>query len=138
MCAFFSSYSYLDEQSVINLSAITPYDYENIEHKMMMQEKRVVRLTINPHAVKHDCERVDISAHLSFSYYIEGNLREIDLDIYVRDGYKWATSGVNWSAMGTTETNIVIIYAEMMRVACEIHNSLHSTAMSIKNTKPSA
>jgi hypothetical protein len=135
---FFPSHPYLLERGLINLSPITPYDYNNTQHQKMMKEKYVIRLTINPHKIKFGDERIDISAHLSFSYYDEGNLREIDLDIYVREGFKWSTSGINWSAMGTTDTCIASIYAEMMLMGCKIHNSLSSVAMSIKHTNPAS
>lgn len=134
--AFFKSHHHIDDQSITNLSPVTTYDCNSMEHRQMMHEKRVVRLLINPSKVTYGCERIDISANLSFSYYIDENLREINLDIYVRDGYRWESNGINWSAMGTTDTNIALIYAEMIKIGVTIHDSLFCTAMSIKHTKP--
>jgi hypothetical protein len=134
--AYLSSHGNLDAQAVSNLSPCTPYDYENMEHKCMMKEKSTVRVTINPRPVEYGCTHFDISTNLSFSYYLDGNRYEMNLDIYVRDGYKWTASGINWSAMGTTTPEIALLYAEMIKVGVQIHNSLNSTAMHIKHTAP--
>jgi hypothetical protein len=134
--AYLSSHGNLDAQAVSNLSPCTPYDYENMEHKCMMKEKSAVRISINPRPVEYGCTHFDISTNLSFSYYLEGNQYEMNLDIYVRDGYKWTAQGINWSAMGTTTPEIALLYAEMIKVGVQIHNSLNSTAMHIKHTAP--
>ena len=136
--AYLSSHTHLDAQTVSNLSPCTPYDWENMKHKCMMKEKFTVRIKLNPRPVKYDCEKIDISTNLSFSYYLEGNLYEMDLDIYVRDGYQWATNGINWSAMGTTETHIALLYAEMIKLGVRIQHSLYSVAKHIKYIAPTS
>lgn len=133
---FMPTHVTLGVENIMRISPCTPYDYTNEEHQKMMREKYVMRLIIDSQKIAYGDERFDITAHLSFSYYIDGNMRECNLDIHVREGYRWQASGVNWSAMGTMDTTLTAIYAEMMLVACEIHNSLYCEGMSIMHTKP--
>ena len=133
---FMPTHVMLGVDNIMALSPCTPYDYSNEEHQLMMREKYVMRLVVDSHRIKYGDERIDINAHLSFSYYLDGNMREANLDAYVRDGYSWEEGGVNWSAMGTKDTTLTAIYAEMMLIACKVHDSLYCVAMNIKHTKP--
>lgn len=132
---FMPTHVMLGVDNIMALSPCTPYDYNNKEHQQMMREKYAMRLIVDSQKIAYGDERFDITASLSFSYYLDGNMKEANLDIYVRDGYKWQVSGVNWSAMGTMDTTLTAIYAEMMLIACAIHDSIYSVAMSIKHTK---
>jgi hypothetical protein len=133
---FMPTHVMLGVDNIMRLSPCTPYDYNNEEHQQMMREKYAMRLSVDSSRIEYGDERININAHLSFSYYLDGNMREANLDIYIHDGYSWEESGVNWSAMGTKDTTLTAIYAEMMLIACQIHDSLFSVAMKIKHTKP--
>jgi hypothetical protein len=133
---FMRTHVMLGVENIMQLSPCTPYDYSNEEHQEMMREKYAMRLTVDSRKIAFGDERFDITANLSFSYYDEGNMKDCNLDINVRDGYQWQGSGVNWSAMGTRDTALTAIYAEMMLIACVIHNALFTTARGIVHTKP--
>lgn len=133
---FMPTHVALGMDNIASLSPCTPYDYNNEEHQQMMREKYVMRLSVDAFGIKYGDERFEINAHLSFSYYLDGNMREANIDIHVRDGYKWQASGINWSAMGTMDTNISAIYAEMILIGCKIHDSLYCEAKKIQHTKP--
>lgn len=133
---FMPTHVMLGVDNIMRISPCTPYDYSNEEHQQMMREKYAMRVIVDSRKIAYGDEHIDITAHLSFSYYIDGNMRECNLDIYVRDGYQWQTSGVNWSAMGTMDTTLTAIYAEMMLIACEIHDSLFCVARNIIHKKP--
>jgi len=133
---FFSSHVEIGADTMMSITPCDNYDYANEEHQKMMLEKYVITLKVNSKYKITDND-FDVSAQMSFSYYEHNSQREMNLDIYVGgENKRWFQSGINWSAMGTCEPRICDTYANMMRMAVDIHRSITSECRKIAASLP--